>query len=111
MCQSGNTHHSGKRRGPHHASIVAGPSGGSRIQRANLDGSGVEDLVTTGLNSPWGIALDVAAGATVGGIAELPDIAGSGDSPAFPYAALASGAAALLALTAGAWYTRRRWGR
>ena len=34
----------------------------NKIQRANLDGSNVEDLVTTGLGSPYGIALDVAAG-------------------------------------------------
>jgi hypothetical protein len=32
-----------------------------KIQRANLDGTGVEDLVT-GLFDPFGIALDVAAG-------------------------------------------------
>ncbi len=34
----------------------------AKIQRANLDGSSVEDLVTTGLSAPFGIALDVAAG-------------------------------------------------
>jgi sugar lactone lactonase YvrE len=33
-----------------------------KIQRANLDGSSVEDLVTTPLGDPLGIALDVAAG-------------------------------------------------
>ena len=31
-----------------------------KIQRANLDGSGVEDLVTGWLSEPQGIALDVA---------------------------------------------------
>ena len=31
-----------------------------KIQRANLDGSQIEDLVTTGLDSPSGLALDVA---------------------------------------------------
>ena len=31
--------------------------GTDTIRRANLDGSGVEDLVTTGLVDPWGIAL------------------------------------------------------
>ena len=31
-----------------------------KIQRANLDGSSVEDLATTGLSRPSGIALDVA---------------------------------------------------
>ena len=57
----------------------------------------------------------------VGGIAELPDFAGmsaeEGGAPtegsgwsAGSYAALAGGlAAAVLALTAGAWYARRRW--
>ena len=34
----------------------------SKIQRANLDGSGVEDLVTSGLTFPRGLALDVAGG-------------------------------------------------
>ena len=33
-----------------------------KIQRSNLDGSGVENLVTTGIVDPWGIALDVAGG-------------------------------------------------
>ena len=33
-----------------------------KIQWSNLDGSGVEDLVTTGLTRPRGIALDVAGG-------------------------------------------------
>ena len=34
-----------------------------KIQRSNLDGSGVEDLVTTGLDwSPSGLALDVSGG-------------------------------------------------
>ena len=34
----------------------------SKIQRANLDGSNAEDLVTQGLEAPAGIALDVAGG-------------------------------------------------
>ena len=33
-----------------------------KIQRANLDGSQIEDLVTTGLDSPSSLALDVAGG-------------------------------------------------
>ncbi len=33
-----------------------------KVQRANLDGSAVEDLVTSGLALPRGIALDVAGG-------------------------------------------------
>ena len=36
--------------------------GTDKIQRSNLDGSGVEDLVTTGLESPVGLALDVSGG-------------------------------------------------
>jgi hypothetical protein len=36
--------------------------GTSKIQRANLDGSGVEDLVTTGAKEPVRIALDLARG-------------------------------------------------
>ena len=49
--------------------IDAGPSrmywvdrGTHRVQRANLDGSNVESLVTTGLSAPKDLALDVAAG-------------------------------------------------
>ena len=34
----------------------------AKIQRADLDGMNVEDLVTTGLDAPLGIALDVAGG-------------------------------------------------
>ena len=37
-------------------------SGTDKIQRSNLDGSGVEDLVTTGLDWPGGIAVDVSGG-------------------------------------------------
>ena len=33
-----------------------------KIQRANLDGSHIEDLVTQGLEGPTGIALDVVGG-------------------------------------------------
>ena len=36
-----------------------------KIQRANLDGSNVEDLVTTGLSDPFDIALDVGNGKNV----------------------------------------------
>ena len=42
--------------------VEFGQSGRDKIQRANLDGSQVEDLVTTGLRSPNGIALDVNRG-------------------------------------------------
>lgn len=45
----------------------------------------------------------------VGGIAQLPDVAGDPDSSGRNYVVLASlSAAGLLALTAGAWYARRR---
>jgi len=55
-------------------------------------------------------------GLSVGGIAELPDVAQSpasqSGSSAGTYAALAGGlAAAVLTLMAGAWYARRRWVR
>ena len=36
--------------------------GTDKIQRANLDGSNVQDLVTSGLTTPVGIALDIAGG-------------------------------------------------
>ena len=36
--------------------------GSDRIQRADLDGANVEDLVTRGLDAPVGLALDVSAG-------------------------------------------------
>ena len=36
-------------------------SGTEKIQRANLDGSNIEDIVT-GVEAPRGIALDVAGG-------------------------------------------------
>jgi phage tail protein X len=64
-----------------------------------------------------------STGAAVGGIAELPEVAGgAGDQAAAPdngsgwsavnYAALAGGlAAAVVVLSAGAWYARRRFSR
>jgi len=45
----------------------------------------------------------------VGGIAELPEVSGSSGPNYIALAGLA--AAALVALTAGAWYARRRWNR
>ena len=47
---------------PSHLSIYWTDGSTAKIQRANLDGSNVEDLVTTGLENPGGIALDVAGG-------------------------------------------------
>ena len=37
-------------------------AGSNKIQRANLDGSQIENLVSIGLHSPEGLALDAAAG-------------------------------------------------
>ena len=42
--------------------MISTGRGASKIQRANLDGSSVQDLITTGLRDPMGIALDVAGG-------------------------------------------------
>ncbi|MHC4133225.1 MAG: DUF5050 domain-containing protein, partial [Planctomycetota bacterium] len=36
--------------------------GTDKIQRANLDGTGVEDLITSGLDIPLGITLDISGG-------------------------------------------------
>jgi len=47
---------------PSHPFIYWTDAGTEKIQRANLDGSNVQDLVTTGLENPVGIALDVAGG-------------------------------------------------
>jgi hypothetical protein len=33
-----------------------------KIKRSNLDGTGVETLISTGLNGPFGLALDIAGG-------------------------------------------------
>ena len=40
-------------------------SGTDKIQRANLDGTDVQDLVATGLENPSGIMLDVTGGKSV----------------------------------------------
>jgi len=52
------------------------------------------------------VRTSVGAG-PVGGVAELPDVAGYSAPNHIPLAALA--AAALVAITAGTWYARRRW--
>jgi hypothetical protein len=46
--------------------------------------------------------------ASVGGIAELPDVAGSGGPPTWPYVVGATATAVAVAVAAGAWYARRR---
>ena len=67
-------------------------------------------------NGDLKVALAYMEPYSVGGIAELPDIAQAPASHSGPstgtYAALAGGlAAAIVALGAGAWYARRRWVR
>ncbi len=48
---------------PHEGKIYwTSPGNDDRIQRANLDGSGIETLVSTDLRTPWGIALDLVGG-------------------------------------------------
>lgn len=53
-------------------------------------------------------SVEEVQGCSVGGIAELPDVSGSSGPP---YAVLAGGPAAVLALGAGAWYATRRSSR
>jgi hypothetical protein len=58
------------------------------------------------------IFVSPAAATSVGGIAQLPEVTGGSGSSAGTYAALACGlAAALLTLTTGVWYARRKWAR
>ena len=73
--------------------------------RALLPDADIEITVLTSTASAWNLGVAVPA-PPVGGLAELPDVGGwSGVN----YAAIASGlATAALALTAGAWYARRR---
>jgi len=90
-------------------------------QSATLTTTAV-DLGDLGADNTYGAGrLDVLAAYNslvepVGGIAELPDIAqrssSAADASAGDSAALAVGLAAMLvALTTGAWYAKRRWGR
>jgi DNA-binding beta-propeller fold protein YncE len=67
----------------------------------------VSGPILTDLAGPLSFAYFEAPATPVGGIAELPDVGGSGTANRTALAALS--AAALLALTAGAWYARRRW--
>jgi len=67
------------------------------------------NLVPNDTNDFADIFVDPPTNDPVGGIAELPDLAGDSGSSAGTYAALAGGlAAAVLALSAGVWYARRR---
>jgi hypothetical protein len=78
--------------------------------------------VRVDLESRFGVEEDVLVGPAqylceplriaVGGVAELPAVAEGGGWPVANYMALAGGlAAAVVALTAGAWYARRRFSR
>jgi DNA-binding beta-propeller fold protein YncE len=86
-----------------------------KVRRANLDGSGVEDVIARP-DVSYGIAVDVEAGTPVGGIAELPGIADtpleSAGSSGMHETALLWVAAAITASTAAlagaAWYGRTR---
>jgi hypothetical protein len=81
--------------------IVCGPPRSKGV--VGLDAqSGGEDFAHHDVK-----AAEKAAPASVGGIAELPDVSGSAGRN---YAALAGLAAvAVLSVTAGAWCARRRW--
>ena len=61
---SGHSHQSQSPSGlaldPSAGQVYWSDSGVRRIQRADLDGSGVEDLVTRGLRQPLGLAVDTA---------------------------------------------------
>jgi len=61
-----------------------------------------------GLNITYIREMATLTGASVGGIAGLPDAAESGDSPTLAYALAGGAAAALATVAAGAWYARRR---
>jgi hypothetical protein len=79
-------------------SCLATVSGTTNAHVADCDGSG--DYATK-------ICCYTGDALSVGGVAELPEVSGSSGPN---YIALAGGvAAALLALTAGAWYARRRF--
>ncbi len=89
-----------------------------RIRRANLDGSGVEDVIARP-DVSHGIAVDAEAGAPVGGIAELPSAAdmpleSPGSSGMHQTARLwvaAAIAASAAAVAGAAWYARTRRSR
>ena len=73
----------------------------------NNDAGELGDGTTT---NRWTPADVTGFNPAVGGIAELPDAADSGDSSAPTYVALAALAGVtLLALATGAWYAGRRW--
>jgi hypothetical protein len=61
------------------------------------------------VNEPCAICC-ASGGATVGGIGELPDVAGTGDGLARNHIIIAA-VTAMVAFGAGAFYARRRWSR
>ncbi|OFW64318.1 MAG: hypothetical protein A2Y74_06850 [Actinobacteria bacterium RBG_13_63_9] len=65
-------------------------------------------IIVNGIQIPPGGTAQFDLVGPVGGIADLPDVA-QGDSSARTFTVVAGAAAALLTLTAGAWYARRRW--
>ena len=91
------------------------------IGRANLDGSGVEestpccgDDIALDLTAPEPTATPTPTPGAVGGIAELPGVAGTpleaqGSSGRDVASLAAVVAAGVVALAGGAWYARRRW--
>jgi hypothetical protein len=82
------------------------PTDKAELQKAAETGVTKNCRVTT-IEEPNCVDFDVLVTCSVGGIAELPEVSGSSGPN---YIALAGGlAAALLALTAGGWYARRRW--
>ena len=89
--------------------------GTQKIQRANLDGTEVEDLVTTGLIEPVRIAIDVAAGKIYWTEASPADFMISranldGSSPEFLIAGLTSASGIALASLPAAIPTTSEWG-
>ena len=87
--------------------------GDQEIYVMNADGSGQTNLTNDPAWEYWSALIFVSpeeGGPAVGGIAQLPEVASDFGWPAGAYAALAGGiAAAVLALSGGAWYARRRW--
>jgi hypothetical protein len=98
----------------------AGDNFSYAVATGNINGDGTDDVIigARGADPAGGVdagetyVIYGAASQPVGGIAELPDVAEGSEWPVPNSIALVAGlATALLALTAGAWYGRRRWVR